>query len=303
MTVQCGTVGQETKTLDQLWAVAAHCEEIPLSPIPLSPKLFHGSIARPPLSASATAPILTLFQAKKRHLIDKRLQDRLRKETDSVKRAEEAKKDKHTANRKEEEIQLKNTIHRLRRLRLPVLANFLLTSDVIPSDDSSPPPSHKWTLEPSRSHPPPLYYLPAVLTPSQEAFIAKRKAEAAETAEKEWSAFLDERDTAINEVRELQWRVSEEEARKQVEREAAKAEDDTGPSPVHNTEKNENTVPELSPSEPRMDVDETITEEGHGPTLKQDGLKPDEPERKDDPTAMQAPPNMADNDTSHRMVT
>ncbi|KAF8500150.1 hypothetical protein F5888DRAFT_1801716 [Russula emetica] len=234
--------------------------------------------AHPPLSASATAPILTS-------------------------RAEEAKKDKHTANRKEEEIQLKNTIHRLRRSRLPVLADFLLTSDVIPSDNSSPPPSHKWTLEPSRSHPPPLYYLPAVLTPSQEAFIAKRKAEVAETAEKEWSAFLDERDTSINEVQELRRRVSEEEARKQVEREAAKAEDHTGPSPVHNTEKNENTVPELSPSEPRMDVDETVTEEGHGPTSKQDGLKPDEPERKDDPTAMQAPPNMADNDTSRRMVT
>jgi len=227
--------------------------------------------------------------AKKRHLIDKRLQDRLRKETDSVRRAEEAKKDKHTANRKEEEIQLKNTIHRLRRSRIPVLANFLLTSDVIPSDDSSPPPSHKWILEPSRSHPPPLYYLPAVLTPSQEAFIAKRKAEAAETAEKEWSAFLGERDTAINEVRELRRRVLEEEARKQVEREAAKAEDDdTGPSPVHNTEKTENSVPELSPSEPRMDVDETVTEEGQGPTSKQDGPKPDEPERKDDSTAMQA---------------
>ncbi|KAF8497016.1 hypothetical protein F5888DRAFT_1634536 [Russula emetica] len=194
---------------------------------------------------------------------------------------------------------------------LPLCASKNYQSDVvnfyvIPSDDSSPPPSHKWTLEPSRSHPPPLYYLPAVLTPSQEAFIAKRKAESlifkvAETAEKEWSAFLDERDTSINEVRELQRRVSEEEAHKQVEQEAAKAEDHTGPSPVHNTEKNENTVPELSPSEPRMDVDKTVTEEGHGPTSKQDGLKPDEPERKDDPTAMQAPPNMADNDTSRRM--
>jgi hypothetical protein len=43
-------------------------------------------------------------------LIDKRLQDRLRKETDTVRRAEEAKKDKHSANRKEEEIQLKNSI-------------------------------------------------------------------------------------------------------------------------------------------------------------------------------------------------
>jgi len=131
-------------------------------------------------------------------LIDKRLQDRLRKETDTVRRAEEAKKDKHTANRKEEETQLKNSIvsrigtpfdvgklkatcdfhqHRLRRSRLPILANFLITSDIIPSDDSSPPPSHKIVLEPLRSHPPPLYYLPAILTPSQEAFIAKRKAE------------------------------------------------------------------------------------------------------------------------------
>ena len=82
----------------------------------------------------------------------------------------------------------------------------------------------------------------------------------------------------------------EEEARKQAEREAAKAEDDSGPSPVHNTEKTGDSVPELSPSEPRMDVDvdETVTEEGQGPTSKQDGPKPDEPERKDESTAMQA---------------
>ena len=178
---------------------------------------------------------------------------------------------------------------------------------MIPSDDSSPPPSHKWTLEPSRSNPPPLYYLPAVLTPSQEAFITKRKAEvivvsplchrdidrnlvfkAAETAEKEWSAFLGERDTAINDIRDLRRRVIEEEARKQAEREAAKAEDDADPSPIHDTEKTGNSVPELSPLEPKMDVDEAATEEGHGPTSKQDGFKPDEPERKDDSTAMQA---------------
>ena len=179
---------------------------------------------------------------------------------------------------------------------------------MIPSDDSSPPPSYKLTLEPSRSHPPPLYYLPAVLTPLQETFLAKKKAEviifsllcsrdinrnlatkAAETAEKEWSAFLGERDTAINEIRDLRRRVfEEEEARKQVEREAAKAEDDAALSPVHNTEKTGNTIPELSPFEPRMDVDETATEEGRGPTSKQDGPKPDEPERKEDSAAMQA---------------
>ncbi|KNZ72261.1 hypothetical protein J132_04054 [Termitomyces sp. J132] len=48
--------------------------------------------------------------AKKRHLIEQRLQTKLRKETDSVRRAEEAKKDKMTANRKEEELQLKDSI-------------------------------------------------------------------------------------------------------------------------------------------------------------------------------------------------
>lgn len=79
----------------------------------------------------------------------------------------------------------------------------------------------------------------------------------------------------------------DEEARKQAEREAAKADDET-PSPVHDTEITGNSVPELSPSEPRMDVDGTVTEEVPGPTSKQDGPKSDEPERKDDSTAMQA---------------
>jgi len=225
--------------------------------------------------------------AKKRQLIDKRLQDRLRKETDTVRRAEEAKKDKHTANRKEEEIQLKNSINRLRRSRLPILANFLLTSDVIPSDDSSPPPEQKWAIEPLRSHPPPLYYLPAILTPSQEAFIAKKKAEAAEIVEKEWSSFLGERDATINEVRELRRRVVEEEARKQAEREAAETEVNAT-DPVHNDEQTGSSVPEAVTSEPKMDVDESPTEEGHGLTSKQDGSKSDEPERKDDTAMVQA---------------
>lgn len=82
--------------------------------------------------------------------------------------------------------------------------------------------------------------------------------------------------------------MAEEEARKQAEREAVKAEDDTGPDPVHNTEKTGDSIPEVSPSEPRMDVDETATDEGQGPTSKQDGPKPDEPERKEDSAAMPA---------------
>lgn len=46
-------------------------------------------------------------------MIEQRLQDKLRKETDTVRRAEEVKKDKTTANRKEEELQLKDSIVRL----------------------------------------------------------------------------------------------------------------------------------------------------------------------------------------------
>ena len=45
-------------------------------------------------------------------MIEQRLQDKLRKETDSVRRAEEAKKDKTAASRKEEELQLKDSIVR-----------------------------------------------------------------------------------------------------------------------------------------------------------------------------------------------
>jgi len=43
-------------------------------------------------------------------MIEQRLQDKLKKETDTVRRAEEAKKEKQIANRKEEELQLKDSI-------------------------------------------------------------------------------------------------------------------------------------------------------------------------------------------------
>lgn len=101
-----------------------------------------------------------------------------------------------SANRREEELQLKDSIvrhlifmmglyfnispaqYKLRRARLPLLANFLLTSDRIPSDDASPPPPSKTPLALApRTHPPPLYYLPAILTPAQEVFLTQRKAE------------------------------------------------------------------------------------------------------------------------------
>ncbi|TCD63866.1 hypothetical protein EIP91_004880 [Steccherinum ochraceum] len=152
--------------------------------------------------------------AKKRQLTEQRLQDRLRKETDSVRRAEEVKKDKTIANRKEEDLQLKDSIHKLRRTRLPLLANFLTTTDRIPPTSSSMPSSPLASLP--KSHPPPLYYLPAILTPDQEAFLEKRKSEVAEAAEAEWSTFHAERATGVAEILKLRERVAEEEAKKRT---------------------------------------------------------------------------------------
>jgi len=149
--------------------------------------------------------------AKKRQLIEQRLQAKLRKETDSVRRAEEAKKDKTAANRREEELQLKDSIYKLRRRRLPILANFLFTSDVISPDDSPPPSTNPLAPIP-RSHPPPLCYLPAVLTPAQEAFILRRKAEVIEAAEQEWNLFHEERTAGIDEISRTRQRVAEEDA-------------------------------------------------------------------------------------------
>lgn len=137
-------------------------------------------------------------QARKRADIDKRLQAQLAEETDNVRRAEELKRDRQGANRKEEDLKLRETIvstslsppsrlatyvtwqYRSRRTRLPALAHFLLTSDTICPEDSESfprPASVNPLAAPPRTHPPPLCYLPAILTPAQSAFIEKRKAE------------------------------------------------------------------------------------------------------------------------------
>ena len=66
--------------------------------------------------------------------------------------------------------------HKLRRTRLPLLSNFLLTSDVFPTDsEASPAVAANPLAHPPRSRVAPLYYLPAILTPAQEAFLANRK--------------------------------------------------------------------------------------------------------------------------------
>ncbi|KAI0090564.1 hypothetical protein BDY19DRAFT_887136 [Irpex rosettiformis] len=211
--------------------------------------------------------------AKKRQLIEQRLQDKLRKETDSVRRAEEAKRDKTTANRKEEDLQLKDSIYKLRRTRLPLLANYLSTSDRIPLDDASPQAPTNPLVQPPRSHPPPLYYLPAGLTPAQEAFLSRRKTEVKEAAEKEWESFRTERTGGVEEITQLRKRVAEEEEEKRsksrdnevkegkadvhMEEDGAKPQITNGDSSATKEEKGAKTEP-APPQEngARMDVDD-----------------------------------------------
>ncbi|GAV99984.1 hypothetical protein LENED_001473 [Lentinula edodes] len=167
--------------------------------------------------------------AKRRQLLEARLQAKLRNETAEVRRQEEAKKDKTLAVRKEEELGVRVSVYRLRRTRTPYLANFLCTSDVIVDEqtmeedvEQSDAQSFAKILEkakPPRSHPPPLYYLPKKLLPSQEAFLKKRKEEITVASAAEWSAFAAERDASVQEIRQLREKVSHAQA---IEREEKK---------------------------------------------------------------------------------
>ncbi|KAJ3746660.1 hypothetical protein DFH05DRAFT_1607572 [Lentinula detonsa] len=155
--------------------------------------------------------------AKRRQLLEARLQAKLRNETAEVRKQEEAKRDKTLAVRKEEELGVKLSVYRLRRTRTPYLANFLCTSDVVPDEltiedevEQSDSQFHAKILEkakPPRSHPPPLYYLPKKLLPSQEAFLKKRKEQIEAASAAEWSAFVTERDAGVKDIRELREKV------------------------------------------------------------------------------------------------
>lgn len=182
-------------------------------------------------------------------------------------RVEEAKKDKVAANRKEEELQLKDSIvcllsttsaactllpllqYKLHWTCPPTLANFLITSDTIPNiliadldrsaspappapitpnedDDRTEPAQDAESKNlttgtmrasrapalagPPRSHPPLLYYLPAILMPTQEAFLKWRNEQVKAAVDAEWTVFAAERSTGIAEISRLRQCVAEE---------------------------------------------------------------------------------------------
>jgi hypothetical protein len=121
--------------------------------------------------------------ARRRSLTEQRLQARLRRDAESVRKAEESKKGKAVASRKQEEVQLKDSLAKAKRRRLPLTARFLTTADVYPTTTEEMDENTDASLLPSalpnlsRTHPPPLFFLPAKLLPAQAALLERRKAE------------------------------------------------------------------------------------------------------------------------------
>ena len=186
--------------------------------------------------------------------------------------------------------------YKLRRTRLPLLANFLITSDDIPSDDPASAASNNLLAPPPRSHPPPLYFLPKVLTPAQQAFLDRRKSEVSHppqkswliayflqvkaAAEKEWEAFAEERKTGIQEIMEMRQHVANEEGtQKNDQAEPSEMETDQ-PSSSANT-----SQPGPRAPSDKKDVEMDVAEP---PALAKEDSKGSEQDKKEESVPMQA---------------
>lgn len=207
--------------------------------------------------------------AKKRQQLETRLASKLRSETAVVRRKEDARRDKTTALRKEEEWGVRDSVAKQRRKRLPLLAGFLCTA----GDN----------LEVKRGHPPPVYYLPKVLLPEQEEVLARRRNEASAAAEAEWAAFKEERSAGIREIEELRRKVSEAE---KAEREEDKGKMDVDMDKKDGDEPMEDAQPEdTTKMDGQAEQPSTTTEQEQEKVEKADPEPevPAVPEKKDEP--------------------
>ncbi|PVG00415.1 hypothetical protein CPB86DRAFT_755084 [Serendipita vermifera] len=157
--------------------------------------------------------------AQKRALLEKRLHAKLARETTSVRRAEQAKRDRQAAFRKEEELAMKENLIRHRHRQLPNLARFLLCTDRIDTDLSSFTPSEILvSLQPPRRQTSAggpaslqrrtvvdstIFYLPSKSLPWQEQLIAKRCEMVKEAIEQEWQNWTEEKKKGMTEVENL----------------------------------------------------------------------------------------------------
>jgi len=158
---------------------------------------------------------------KKRIEIDTRIMGKITREQTTVRKQDEAKRARFTANRKEEDLAIKDGILRLRQSVFPRLAGFLLTTDVIPRVDveddrnesdrppTSPLPTASLGHPPTAQQPAALYYLPAKLTKAQEAFLAKQKTRVGDAISEEMKEWATDRKKGVEEVAELRKQAAE----------------------------------------------------------------------------------------------
>ena len=161
---------------------------------------------------------------------------------------------------------------RHRQRQLPHLSKYLLTTDsldAVPLDDTDIDPSRTSThilaqLQPPRavpigSAPPSLFYLPAKLLPSQEAFLNRRKREVEDALNREYEAWTDEKRVGLEEVRKL--RESAEELSTPVkddemEEEQTMVAEETAP-------KEESNFGELEAKDPPKEDEDMNDDGGH----------------------------------------
>ncbi|KAG8934861.1 hypothetical protein FRC01_014027 [Tulasnella sp. 417] len=168
---------------------------------------------------------------RKRREIDARIYGKINRDVNLVRRQEEAKRDRHSALRKEEELAIKDEVMKFRQNCFPRLAGFLLTSDDIPPDtdekgelvperSSSPGPGDESSavspsLKKPLTHPPPLkqppalYFLPAILTPAQQKFLDAQQATVKEILVEEQKEWEDTKRTGLEEVKSLRKHAEE----------------------------------------------------------------------------------------------
>ncbi|KAG8949401.1 hypothetical protein FRC04_008636 [Tulasnella sp. 424] len=166
---------------------------------------------------------------RKRREIDARIYGKINRDVNLVRKQDEAKRDRQSASRKEEELAIKDEVMKFRQNCFPRLAGFLVTSDDIPPDTDeikepeperipSPSPDDvpgafgpkkPLTHPPPLKQPPALYFLPAILTPAQKKFLDAQKTTVREILaeeQKEWGAT---KKVGLDEVQQLRKHAEE----------------------------------------------------------------------------------------------
>jgi len=200
---------------------------------------------------------------------------------------DEAKRDRHSANRKEEDLTIKDSIMKFKQEKISRLSGFLLTSDVFPNADSRPEPEDSaLTSRPSSptprkkvlahpppiSHPPPLYYLPAILTPNQAKFLEEQTRLTSEIMQEESREWADDKKKGLEEIAELRRKAAEA---LNSAAEASKARTPTPPplsadaavAPEETMEVEEKVGESVVDGEPTLQQPKDVLEEKRAPQL------------------------------------